>query len=547
MAKTLLHKLKESVLAVLPITVLVIIIALTLVDISLEIIALFMMGAVFLIVGMSLFTLGSDISMMPIGQSVGSFLSRAKKRQFPFVILIALVIGFIITIAEPDLMVLANQLNPTDGINYTILFSVAIGVGIFLVISVLRTFFNIKLKYLLLGSYSIVFAIAIATQIVNPDFVAIAFDSGGVTTGPITVPFIMALGIGLAVVRKGDKSSDDSFGMVALCSVGPILAVFIVGLMGVSEIGVPQNTVPFIETAGDFFAAFGHGLVDYIQEVAIALIPIIAVFLIFQIFFLKLPKTQIIRISIGILHTFLGLSLFLTGVNIGFMPMGKLIGQEFALKSYSWLLVPIGMVMGALIVLAEPAVHVLTKQVEEITGGAISKKVMTCALCLAIAVAVGLAMFRELLQLNIFYFIVPVYVISLVLMFFVPPIFTGIAFDSGGVASGPMTATFLLPFAIGIASALNINVYANAFGLVAFVAMTPLITVQIVGLIFKIKSRNSDKNAELVTPIRTISGDNEFRICNFDGEIIDFDGETEYGETANGDLDTKIHAEENKD
>lgn len=546
MAKTLLYKLKESVLAILPITVLVTIISLTLIEVSWQLILLFLAGAALLIIGMTLFTLGSDVAMMPMGQSVGSFLSRTKKKQFPFVIIIALAIGMIITIAEPDLMVLANQLSPGGGTNYVILISVAVGVGIFLAVSVIRTFFNIKLKYLLLGSYALVFALAIVTQIVNPSFTAIAFDSGGVTTGPITVPFLMALGLGLAAVRNGDKGSDDSFGMIALCSIGPIVAVFIVGLTGMSDIGVPENTIPVINTASDFFVAFGHGLIDYAKEVAIALLPVTVVFFIFQIFFLKLPKVQVIRIIIGILYTFVGLTIFLTGVNVGFMPMGKIIGQEFALKSYSWLLVPVGMVMGALIVMAEPAVHVLTKQVEEVTGGTISRKVMMVALCIAISIAVGLAMIRVLTGISIFYFIVPVYALSLVLMFFVPPIFTGIAFDSGGVASGPMTATFLLPMAIGAVSALGGNVYTDAFGIVAFVAMTPLITIQLVGLVFKLKAtRTEHKAAIYAKKYATLADTNKLETIDFDDEVIDFDSETEYNVSTDGDSIKNQNPKEN--
>lgn len=514
--KDLLKKFYESFLAVLPITVLVIILAWVATDISGEMIGLFAVGSLLIIIGMTLFTLGADIAMMPIGSSLGSYITKHKK--LVFAIVVCLVIGIIITIAEPDLQVLSEQLN-----SKVILYSVAIGVGIFLVISLLRTFFKIKLHYILLAFYTLIFILAI---FVPKNYLAIAFDSGGVTTGPMTVPFLMSFGIGLAAVRGGESNHDDSFGVIALCSVGPILAVMIVGLTNTTQLSYTVANIPAISSLADILLAFLYGIPYFLKEVSIALIPIALVFFAFQIFVLKLPKTQVIRICIGILYTFIGLTLFLTGVNVGFMPMGSSIGNAIASSAYRWILIPCGMLMGCFIVLAEPAVHVLTTQVEKITGGSISRKSMLISLAIGISFSIGLAMLRVLTGISIWYFIAPVYVISLILTFFVPTIFTGIAFDSGGVASGPMTATFILPLAIGASTALNGNVYTDAFGLVAFVAMTPLITIQLLGLVytFKAKAHNAKTKIAVETPLS-----NTDTLLEFDEQPIEFgeDYETE--------------------
>ncbi|MDR0425611.1 MAG: DUF1538 domain-containing protein [Clostridiales bacterium] len=509
MGKTILAKLKESVVSVLPVTVLVIIVALTLVgvggaahQIEPGYMLMFCIGAALLIVGMSFFTLGADVAMMPMGQSVGNFLSGVKRKRFPFVLLAAFLIGALVTIAEPDLLVLATQLGG-GAVNVFIWLSVAAGVGIFLCVSVLRTFFRLKLKYILLGGYILMFAMGVGLAFFNPDFLALSFDSGGVTTGPITVPFLLAMGVGLAAVRSGEHSGDDSFGMVGLCSVGPIIAVMLMGFLKLDI--TPDLSMPAIG-GGGIWGEFAGGFIHSLSEVGLALAPIVIVFFLFQLLFLRLPARQVLRIVMGVVYTYVGLVVFLTGVNVGFMPLGKLLGGELVKKAYKWLLLPVGMVMGALIVLAEPAVHVLNKQVEEVTGGAIAKRIMLAALCAGIAVAVGLAFLRVLTGIHIFWFLVPVYALSLALMFFVPPIFTGIAFDSGGVASGPMTATFLLPMAVGAVKALGetagltggalgASVFADAYGLVAFVAMIPLITVQCVGLVFKIKLRQAERRA----------------------------------------------------
>lgn len=477
------EKIFESLASVLPLTAIVLLLSITLMPLASGALVLFLFGALMLILGMGFFTLGADISMMPMGEGIGVEMSRAKNIGWPLVI--CFILGMLITIAEPDLQVLAEQVPAIP--NNVLIFAVASGVGLFLMVAQIRILFHIPLAKLLVVLYIIVFGLAFLT----PDsFVPVSFDSGGVTTGPVTVPFIMALGIGMASLRSDKNSLEDSFGLIALCSVGPILAVLLLGIFFEpdSALYTPAE-VPMIGTTKDAAMMFVHAFPEYLYEVAIALVPIVLVFICFQIWFRRYKKHQLMKIIMGFVFSYFGLCLFLCGVNVGFMPVGQVIGAGIATSGHPWMLIPIGMVIGYFIVAAEPAVHVLTKQVEEISNGQVTAKMMQNALSIGVCVSVGIAMLRILTGVSILWFLIPGYAAALILTFFVPNIFTGIAFDSGGVASGPMTATFLLPFAMGACEAIGGNVMTDAFGIVAMVAMTPLITIQGMGLLTQLKER----------------------------------------------------------
>lgn len=477
------EKLTETLKAVMPILLIVLLLCFSITPIPPGILMLFMVGAVLLIVGMLFFNVGVELSMTPMGERAGSIITRSKKLSI--IIIIGFVLGFVITISEPDLQVLAEQVPSVP--NIVLIVSVAIGVAIFLVFALLRMLFSIALSHLLVIFYIIVFTLA---MFVPKDFLAIAFDSGGVTTGPMTVPFIMAFGIGIASIRSDKHAEDDSFGLVAMCSIGPILAVLILGMIyNPSQAEHVSDAIPMVDDTVQLWKLFAVEFPTYMKEIAISLLPIIIFFGLLQLVTREINKRTLIKIGIGLVYTYIGLVVFLTGVNVGFMPAGKYLGQAIAGLSYSWIIIPIGAVIGYFIVLAEPAVFVLTKQVEEITSGAISSKAMRNSLSIGVAASVGLAMVRVLTGISILWFLIPGYLIALVLTFFVSKIFTAIAFDSGGVASGPMTATFLLPFAMGACEALGGNIITDAFGIVAMVAMTPLITIQIMGLIFKFKEK----------------------------------------------------------
>ena len=492
MNKILKEKISESVSSVLPITIIVLLLSVTITPMPVGTMVLFLTGAALLIVGMALFSLGTDVSMTPMGEGIGAQLPRTK--NLFIVILITLIIGILITIAEPDLQVLAGQVPSIP--NNVLIWTVAVGVGLFFVLAMLRTLFKIRLSLLLIVFYAVVF---ILSAFVPNEFVSVAFDSGGVTTGPVTVPFIMALGVGLASIRGDSGAQEDSFGLVALCSIGPVLAVLLLGIFyPTNGAGYTAVTVPDVEDTRQAAHTFVVELPAYIHEVLSALVPIILFCAVFQLIFRRFHAMQLRKIGVGFVYTFTGLSLFLTGVNVGFMPAGNYLGQVLAGLSHPWVIVPIAMVMGYFIVKAEPAVYVLNKQVEEITDGAISARAMGTALSAGVAISLGIAMVRVLTGISILWILIPGYTIALVISFFVPKIYTAIAFDSGGVASGPMTAAFLLPLAQGACVALGGNIVTDAFGVVAMVAMTPLITIQVMGLYSKLAEKK--KTAAVPAP-----------------------------------------------
>ena len=490
------EKLQESLAAVLPILAIVLILSFTIAPLPTSVLMAFLFGAVLLVVGMMFFSLGAELAMSPMGERVGACIT--KTRRVGIMLTLGFLLGFLITISEPDLQVLANQVQAVP--NMVLIVTVAVGVGLFLCFAMLRMLLSVPLNTMLVGFYIVVFVLA---MFVPKDFLAVAFDSGGVTTGPMTVPFIMAMGVGVSAIRSDKHSANDSFGLVALCSIGPILAVLILSLIFRPDGG--SYTAVVIPEIGDsaalwqlFFVAFP----TYFKEIAVSLLPIAAFFAVFDLVSLHLERKQLIRIGVGLAYTYLGLVIFLTGVNVGFMPAGNYLGSVIAGLSCNWIIIPIGMLIGYFIVMAEPAVYVLMRQVEELTDGAIPGSAMKHSLSIGVAVSVGLAMIRVLTGISIFYLLVPGYAVAIVLSFFVPKLFTAIAFDSGGVASGPMATPFLLPFAMGACSAVGGNIVTDAFGVVAMVAMTPLITIQGLGLIYRLRTKHG-----AVASAPTVSGD----------------------------------------
>ena len=476
------EKIRESLSAVLPITGIVLMLSIFLIPVELGSVVMFLTGALMLIVGMGFFQLGAEMAMTPLGEGVGVQISKMKKLLT--VLLTGFLMGVIITVSEPDLQVLAGQVPSVP--NMVLIMTVAVGVGLFLALAIVRIRYKISLSMLLIVCY---LALILVSMFVPKEFLAVAFDSGGVTTGPMTVPFIMAMGVGLASVRSDKNAANDSFGLVALSSVGPILAVLILGcFFKPTEAAYTLTDVATVVTTQDVARVFAQGLPLYAREVLLSLVPILWVFLIFQWLTHRYHGLQIKRIIVGFGYTYIGLVLFLCGANVGFAPVGAYLGKELAGLSLRWILVPIGALIGYYIVKAEPAIQVLNHQVEAVTNGAISVKMMNRCMQIGVAASVGLAMLRVLTGISIQWFVIPGYIIALVLSRMVPDIFIGIAFDSGGVASGPMTSTFLLPLSIGVCEALGGNLMTDAFGVVALVALTPLIAIQLMGLVYKLKT-----------------------------------------------------------
>lgn len=505
--KELWLKIREALVSALPITLIVYLLAL-LPGFSFNKTELlsFTVGAVLLVIGIGFFNLGADIAMTPMGTHVGAGLSRQKK--LGLLLTVCFVLGMLITVAEPDLQVLANQVSSVMN-GKLLIYTVGFGVGTFLLIAILRIVFRRRLSKLLMLFYMLLFSLALLLAVNgNLNLLPMAFDSGGVTTGPITVPFIMALGVGISSVLGDRHSQENSFGLVALCSIGPILAVLLLGIFAKNGL---SYTVSYDAVQGDVLGAYLKNAGHVAKEVALALGFIVLFFLFCQIFFLKLSRRHLLKIAVGVAFTYIGLVMFLTGVNVGYMPLGYKLGTQVS-DLHPALLTGLGLVMGILVVLAEPAIHILNAQVEEVTGGYVKKRSMMIGLCLGVGAAIALSVIRIIFDFSLVYYIIPGYFISLALSLFVPPVYTAIAFDSGGVASGPMTSGFILPFAIGVCVTLQGEsaVLRDGFGVVALVAMAPLITIQLLGFRAIVSNKVNEKRAMK----RILSADDE-QIINF--------------------------------
>lgn len=448
----------------------------------------FLAGGLLIILGLGVFLLGTDIGILPVGQDVGSAL--VHRRSLPLMLAVGFLVGFIITVAEPDVQVLANQVAKVDASipKNLLIVMIGLGVGFFVSVSFGRIILGFSYRWLLLGFYAVVFILAALT---DPAYVAVAFDAGGATTGPMTVPFIMALGVGVAAVRRGKDAEGDSFGLVGLASIGPILAVLAMGIINKGRVAEAPASAGAASGSLGVLGDFLRLAPETAADAARALGPLAAMFLAFQLLLLKMPPHRVARMAKGLLYSFVGLVLFLVGVNGGFLPAGAAIGARIGAMAGNWVLIPIGLVFGAVVVLAEPAVWVLNNQVEEVSGGAIKKQAMLASLSLGVAAAVGIAMLRVVTGISIWWFLVPGYALALALTFFCPPLFTAIAFDSGGVASGPMSSTFILAFTLGASSAAGGNPLSDAFGVIAMIAMTPLIMIQILGLAFSYEEKKA--------------------------------------------------------
>ncbi len=511
-------KLKETISSVLPIMLLVLLFGFTVAPLARDVMIRFVTGGILVIIGLTIFLLGVDIGILPIGEQSGAALTA--KRSLPLLLGAAFLIGFIVTLAEPDVQVLADQVRGIDSSvsKLGLIFMIAVGVGLFVAFGILRTVLSLPLKYVLTAFYVFVFVLAFFAP---AKFQGIAFDAGGATTGPMTVPFIMALGVGVAAVRAKSSasgqtslSSDDSFGLTGVASIGPVLAVIVYGIFLRSSDGALSSQTAHSAVSGSGIGIFLLMFPTIVKEVITALVPLAVMAALFQFTLLKMPPMQVVRMIRGFAFSFVGLVLFLLGAQGGFMPAGKQLGEVLGAAAQDGggsfcLLILTGIIFGAIVVCAEPAVWVLTDQVESISGGTIKRRGMLAALSAGVAVSIGISMLRVFFGFSLWYILIPGYSIALSLSFFCPKLFTGIAFDSGGVASGPMTSTFILSFTLGAASALGGNPAEDAFGVIALVAMTPLIAIQILGIIFNIKVKKGQKKEKTALPNAGEGGHNE--------------------------------------
>lgn len=496
MKKVFGEKIKESTISLLPIIFIILIFSIIFdKPIIINLLPSFLIGSIFLILGVTLFDIGSSISMIDFGFKVGKHLT--KRANLIFIFIVTFIIGFIVTVAEPDLSVLSKQVPNIKPLIF--IYIISIGVGFSLVLAVLRII--LKWNYNLLA-FAIVFLAFILTLFAPLEMIPLGFDTGGVTTGPVSVPFMVALCAGLSYKRHDKKRKEDAFGMISFSSLGPIVIFLLLGLLFKGETTYERISIVHYSSFKEIISTYINSIPFFIKEVTFTMSPIVLLFFIYNFLYLKLKRKEIIKIVIGMIYLFIGLTLFALGVNIGYLPMGYLFGTEFATNTF--LIVFIGTFLGYFIIKSEPALKVLVNQIEEISSGYINKKILSIFISIGVGIAVGLSIFRIVYQIPVLYFLLPLYLIAFILSFIVPQIFTRIAFDSGGVASGSLTAAFILPFAIGIAEALKINVLNYSFGLIAMVATVPLISIQVIGLIYNYKMKRAKKEEIL------------------DSEIIDF-------------------------
>lgn len=488
--ETIIEKIKEALRSAMPIALIILFLSFTICPLPNDIFIAFVIGTFLLVVGLGLFSLGAEMSMERIGAHIGANLTRSRK--IPIIAILSLIVGVLITISEPDLHVLAGY---TGEQKFSFILAVAAGLGVFLVIAVMRIIFNVKFKYILTAGYGMILVLSVVAYIVNPTFLAIAYDAGGVTTGAMSVPFVMSIGAGIAAITSQNSEDDTSFGLMAVCSIGPILSILIMGLAGgFKNISYTPHPLPEFLNSREMGWSFLSSIPGLVKDVLMGLLPILAFFLIYQFFTVRVQKKEMAQIFIGAAYTFVGMVLFLVGVNVGFMPVGSYLGETFANMPHSWIVIPVGIIIGFCMTYAEPAVGVLNKQVEDATSGTIPQKVLPMAMALGVALSAGIAMTRALTGIPLLPFLVVGYIAAVVMSYLCPSLFTSIAFDAGGVASGVMAATFLLPLSIGICAIRGATpdmIMIDAFGTIALVAMTPTVSIQVVGLIYKIKLSHS--------------------------------------------------------
>lgn len=485
------EKLQEVLLSVLPIALIVIVLNFSLVPLDSQLLLRFIVGIILIILGLVLFLIGVDLGITPLGDLVGTVI--AKSNKLLIMVVSGLILGFFISIAEPGLIVLANQVDLVTGSQISgisILIVVSIGLALLLTAGLMRILYNVKLNKMISIIYLFVFILAIFT---SPEFLAISFDASGATTGILAVPFILALAGGVAKLKKDSTAAEeDSFGLVALASAGAILGVmFLSMLKGNTE----YATIPYSNPESvSILRSFMDNMPTVFRDGVFSILPLLVIFIVLQKIAFKMKKKSFRRIVFGFIYSFIGLILFLLGVNAGFMDVGSIIGSTIASMDNSIVLVIVGFFIGVVTILAEPAVHVQTKQIEEVTSGYVKRKAVLFALSLGVGIAIALSMVRIIVPgLKLWQYLLPGYIICLSLSYIVPNLFVGIAFDAGGVATGPMTTTFILAFTQGAANASEgASILIDGFGMIATVAMMPIISLQILGLIFHLKSKKGD-------------------------------------------------------
>ncbi len=509
----ILRTIKETFISSLPLAAIIIIcLLISPMDDPINYIKL-LIGYASVVIGQALFLVGLDSSILPIGHMVGTTFSKYKK--VVFILLFGFMFGVLATVAEPAISVLARQINTILPIVNSTLFIwiTATGIGIGVAIALWRIIKNINIKLVFGILYLAVFALVIFSP---EEFIALAFDGSGATTGDVSVPFILALGIGISATFSKNKTNDDSLGIIGIASVGPIVSVLLYGIiLKISGGGTLPSANDYVTSVG---GNLGSVVIGNLKDVALAVLPIVLISIPFQIFAFKLPKKEFAKILFGVVPVYAGLLIFLSGIDFGFAFVGQYIGEIFFDASrpdgFYWLLLAVGFILGAAITVSEPAVSVLGTQIESLTNGHIKKLTISITLAIGIGIASLLSILKILTQINILYFLVPLYAIAIIMMKFTPRLFVGLAFDSGGVTGGALTSAFLTPLTLGIAQEVakmtgsEMSILTNGFGIISFISVTPLIAVQALGIIYNIRSKKlAAAEAEMYAVLQQFADD----------------------------------------
>ena len=451
----------------------------------------FAKGTLIVIAGLTFFLHGMELSIMPIGSLLGSAIMRSKKVFF--ILISGAVIAFLVAVAEPNLLILGKQVeeNVAGLSSITLLLISSVGLAVAITLSLIRSIFQVPFKLIIFIVYALIFVLSIfASEL----YVSIALDAGGAITGPLTVPFIISFGVGSASVRGDIKAHDDNFGYTGLGVAAPVLMVLIyavfVRLIKGTTISPIENPVEVVSQLSSS-ASLLQLLPSTLMSVFISILPVIAVFLVFQFCMLHLPPEALRRIIMGFIYSYIGLCLFFLGTNTAFIPVAETLGSKIATLSFNWIAIPIAFVMGGAVVCSEPSAHALMKEVEEVSEGNIRASLMLFSLAIGTSFFVALALVRIFFELSIWAIIIPSYIVIFFLLLFSPSLFSAIAFDSGSVASGPISSAFVLPMAMGFSAKFSQTSSTNAFGLIAMTSLAPLITIQILGILFEMKKKKT--------------------------------------------------------
>lgn len=473
MTDSIILNLKKVIKGILPIIIFVLILSIIL-KIDIGTIIRFLSSSLLVIMGLTLFTTGTDISLNEMGKNISNLL--IKKKNIILILIVSLLLGTFITLLEPEFLTIGYEAGniPTS----ILLISVSISIGIFLMLAMYRILKRINLRYYIIISYLLIFFVL---TISNFQVVPFAFDMGSVVVGAISAPFILAFGGNLASKMKRKDSSE--FGILSFCAIGPILMILILSL--IYKPNIMYDSDPILKKL-DFLETLWTNFYQVFMSLSL-----LVIFYLVLTRKTKKKKIEQRKIMIGLIMVLVGITLFLTGGDVGFFKLAYLLGSKLG-NINKIIIILIGGIFGFLIAKIEPNVKVLVSYVDQVTNGGIKDKFLETCLCIGVSISFMLSLFRVLNGYSVMIFLIPTYFLAIFFAFFTPTNFLGLSFDAGGVVTGSMSSSFLLPLLIGVASIITNNYLNEAFGVMALISVIPIIILEIVGMIYNIEVKNDN-------------------------------------------------------